>query len=220
MKDIVLFSFLVLLVLVFRNSWLEAYDSIFSTLPIFLLVGLYAVSARNYKKWFVAFPILIILVFGLIGFYFIVKQPDRLPVFIGMMCFLISKIYFLSNLRKVNGYFKLHDLKSVLSLLFIGALFMLFFIFLLLNEVELLYLIPIFVYVIVDTLTVYSLTKVIDNERHISIGVMAIIFQIGFDIVCAFSIFLPLIKDNYNSSLLVGYFAYFFSARYLFLRSR
>ncbi|MGR3810674.1 hypothetical protein [Jiulongibacter sp. NS-SX5] len=160
----------------------------------------------------------VLLTAGL-GFVFILLQPNRYGVFIGMVSFLISKMFVLSNLRVLNGFIEINSVKRWITVCAIGGSFFLFFIFILLNEVEPLHIFPIFFYVFVDTLILYSAERVVENKIQVIIGLLAVFLQVVFDLVCTFSIFIPIIEDNYTSALVIGYLSYLFTIVYFYMVS-
>lgn len=215
-KIIITYSLLTVAVILLKNLIPGVWVMPFAALPVLFLIQTYHkkdwVQGNRIKKFSAIF-----LITYTTGFALIVTEPNFYGVYFGMISFLIGKFFFLQLLRWTHGYFAISKWRNIFRITYIGTGFLLFFHYFLLDRVDSFYLYPIFIYLAVDTVLLYALFPIFENETSKKwLALWTILVYVGSDFVCAFYLLIHWINDNYTSTLLIGYLSAYLCIRYLY----
>jgi hypothetical protein len=211
-----IFSGLVLLVVV-----LKSYIPGYWLMPIAALPMLFSNYIYQRKEWgnhhrIKSLASLFMLTSAL-GYALIIIEPNFYGVYFGILAFLISKLIFLKILRSILGFFVVSKWQNTVQIILISTVFLIFFHYFFLDQVESIYLYPIFIYILVDTITLYTLIPVLEGKSSYKwLGFWAILTFTFSDFFFAFYTFTHWINDDYTSTLVIGYLGYFLCIDYFY----
>lgn len=151
-----------------------------------------------------------------IGFSLISIEPNFYGIYFAMVFLLIAKFFFLQLLRWTLGYFAVTDLKNILLIALIGSGFILFFHFCLLDHIDTFFIYPIFIYIFIDTITVYSIFLIMEeNKPYKWLGFWSIAIFVFSDVICSMYLFMHVVRDNYTCTLITSYLGIYLCTCYI-----